>query len=41
MNRADFVIWNDGRLAVLHQQAEIIWATIKENYHAPSENQQE
>ncbi|MGD1018248.1 MAG: dephospho-CoA kinase [Verrucomicrobiia bacterium] len=40
MDRADFVIWNDGRLAVLHQQAEIIWATIKESYHAPSENQQ-
>ncbi|MGA2605596.1 MAG: dephospho-CoA kinase [Verrucomicrobiia bacterium] len=40
MDRADFVIWNDGTLAGLHQQAEIIWATIKETYHAPSKNQQ-
>jgi dephospho-CoA kinase len=38
MDRADFVIWNDGALEVLHQQAEIIWATIKETYHAPSKN---
>ena len=38
MDRADFVIWNDGTLAVLHRQAEIIWATIKETYHAPSKN---
>jgi dephospho-CoA kinase len=38
MDRADFVIWNDGRPEVLHQQAEIIWATIKETYHAPSKN---
>ncbi len=40
MDRADFVIWNDGVPEVLHQQAEIIWATIKEIYHAPSKNQQ-
>jgi len=38
MDRADFVIWNDGALEVLRQQAEIIWATIKETYHAPSKN---
>jgi dephospho-CoA kinase len=38
MDRADFAIWNDGVLAVLHQQAGIIWATIKETYHAPSKN---
>jgi dephospho-CoA kinase len=38
MDRADFVIWNEGALEVLHQQAEIIWATIKESYHAPSKN---
>jgi dephospho-CoA kinase len=38
MERADFVIWNDGAPEVLHQQAEIIWATIKESYHAPSKN---
>jgi dephospho-CoA kinase len=38
MDRADFVIWNDGRLAVLHQQAETIWANIKETYHASSKN---
>jgi dephospho-CoA kinase len=38
MDRADFVIWNDGTLAVLHEQAEIIWATIKETHHAPSKN---
>jgi len=38
MDRADFVIWNDGLLEVLHQQAETIWANIKEIYHAPSKN---
>jgi len=38
MDRADFVIWNDGQLAVLHQQAETIWANIKETYHAPNKN---
>ncbi|HTS16533.1 MAG TPA: dephospho-CoA kinase [Verrucomicrobiae bacterium] len=38
MDRADFVIWNDGTPAVLHRQAEIIWATIKESYHGPSKN---
>ena len=38
MDRADFVIWNDGTLEVLHQQAEIVWATIKESYHAPSKS---
>ncbi len=38
MERADFVIWNDGLLVVLHQQAEMIWANIKETYHAPSKN---
>ena len=38
MDRADFVIWNDGRLAVFHQQADTIWANIKETYHAPSKN---
>jgi len=38
MDRADFVIWNDGLLAVLHHQAETIWANIKETYHAPSKN---
>jgi dephospho-CoA kinase len=34
MDRADFVIWNDASLDVLHQQADIIWETIKENRHA-------
>jgi dephospho-CoA kinase len=38
MDRANFVIWNDGQLEVLHQQAEVIWANIKETYHAPSKN---
>lgn len=38
MDRADFVIWNDGTPEVLLRQAEIIWATIKEIYHAPSKN---
>jgi dephospho-CoA kinase len=38
MDRADFVIWNDGLPEVLHEQAGIIWATIKETYHAPSKN---
>ena len=38
MDRADFVIWNDGQLEMLHQQAETIWANIKETYHAASKN---
>jgi dephospho-CoA kinase len=38
MDRADFVIWNDGLLEVLHQQAETIWANFKETYHAPNKN---
>jgi dephospho-CoA kinase len=38
MERADFVIWNDGVLRVFSEQADIIWATIKESYHAPSKN---
>jgi dephospho-CoA kinase len=31
MDRADFVVWNDGSQAVLRRQADIIWARIKEN----------
>jgi len=38
MDRADFVIWNDGSLRVHSEQADMIWATIKESYHAPSKN---
>ena len=38
MDRADYVVWNDGTLEILHQQADIIWATIKENHHAPTKN---
>jgi dephospho-CoA kinase len=38
MDRADFVIWNDGSLRVHAEQADIIWATIKETYHAPNKN---
>ena len=34
MDRADFVIWNDGQLPVLHRQAEVILANIKETYAA-------
>ena len=30
MDRGDFVIWNDGSLAVLQQQAEMLWTKIKE-----------
>lgn len=35
MERADFVIWNDGTLETLQRQADLIWATIEENHHAP------
>ncbi len=35
MERADFVIWNDGTLETLQRQADVIWATIQENHHAP------
>ena len=31
MDRGNFVIWNDGSRAVLHQQAEMIWTKIKES----------
>lgn len=34
MDRADFVIWNDGALRVLAEQADIIWNTIQETRHA-------
>jgi dephospho-CoA kinase len=29
MDRADFVIWNDGRFEVLSEQARMIWANIE------------
>ena len=38
IDRADYVIWNDGSREVLDQQADIIWATIKESHHAPTKN---
>jgi dephospho-CoA kinase len=38
MDRADFVIWNDGLPRVLAEQAGTIWANLKETYHAPSKN---
>ena len=31
MDRGDFVIWNDGSLPVLEQQAEMLWTKIKES----------
>jgi dephospho-CoA kinase len=34
MDRADYVIWNDGSLRVLADQAAIIWNTIQETHHA-------
>jgi hypothetical protein len=36
MDRADFVIWNDGSLRVLTEQAGIIFDTIKERHYATS-----
>jgi dephospho-CoA kinase len=38
IDRADYVIWNDGSLELLLKQADIIWAKIKENHHAPNQN---
>ena len=38
MDRADFVIWNDGSLPMLVKQAEVVWANMKESYHAASKN---
>ncbi len=38
MDKADFVIWNDGSLRVLAEQANIIWATIKEDHYGPGKN---
>jgi len=37
LDRADFVIWNDGSWPVLYRQADIIWQTIKETHHAPTQ----
>lgn len=34
MDRADFVIWNDGTRRALAEQADIIWQRIKETHHA-------
>jgi len=34
MDRADYVIWNDGSRRILAEQAGIIWNNIKETYHA-------
>lgn len=30
LDRADFVIWNDGELALLEKQADMVWKQIKE-----------
>ena len=38
MDRADFVIWNDGSPQVLLKQAEVVWTNIKEGYHAACKN---
>lgn len=38
MDRADFVIWNDGTLRVLSDQAGVIWVNIKETDDAASKN---
>ena len=34
IDKADYVLWNDGSRRILAEQAEIIWATIKEKHHA-------
>ena len=34
MDQSDFAIWNDGTLRTLSEQADIIWANIKENCYA-------
>lgn len=34
MDRADYVIWNDGSRSLLAEQADIIWNNIKEKHHA-------
>lgn len=34
MERADFVIWNDGLPAGLERQADLLWQILKENAHA-------
>jgi dephospho-CoA kinase len=36
MDRADYVIWNDGQLDQACQQADLIWNAIKENGNAPA-----
>lgn len=38
LDRADFVIWNDGKLELLNQQADLVWAAIKEEHHAAIKN---
>ena len=39
MDRADYVIWNDGSRRTLAEQAEIIWNNIKETHHAARQTQ--
>ena len=42
MDRADYVIWNDGTHRLLERQADLVWSRmkskIKEADHAPSKN---
>ena len=40
IDRADYVIWNDGRPELAHQQADIVWAAIEENHYAKTQKQQ-
>ena len=38
LDRADYVIWNDGQRRILAEQADLIWATLKEIDHGASQN---
>ncbi len=39
MDRADYVIWNDGSRRTLAEQADTIWKNIKETHHAARQTQ--
>ena len=38
IDRADYVIWNDGTLQTLSNQADLIWSALKENQNATTQN---
>ncbi len=38
MDRADYVIWNNGTWQVLERQADAVWSRLQEKDHVPNKN---